>query len=526
MNAAPSPKQIDLAREADFALGGLLVRPSVRQVEAHGIGETLEPRVMQVFVALAGRAGQVVSRDELIERCWEGRAVGDDAINRCTARIRKLGDTSGAFSLETIPRVGYRVVVEAEATTPAVEPAGKEGEPPSIAVLPFVTRSGLAEDEVFADGMLEDLIHALSYYPHWRVLSSVVTAGLRKAADADLSALGRKLRVTYLLDGNVRRAGADLRVSAQLIDAANGAVIWSGRFDRPLSELAALQEALVTEMAGSLGMEIHVVEMQRALKKPGDITAWEAVTRAMAALRQTDPQSLMRAKEEARRAVEIAPDYAIGHGLLAATSGIAYFMLSPDDPAEVQRIRALADKALAMGQDNVFVLSNAGGALTFIGYPQLALDPLERARGKAPGHGPAWYVSGAAYCLLNRVDEALACLDQAERLLPAPYMIGYIKEWRGIAMIHAGRWSDAERLADEALAINPLHATQHILKALICWLGQRREEARGLFAPIRQSGVFRLEQLEALYRRVYANSPARDDLLAALRALWSESGST
>jgi TolB-like protein len=515
---------VDLAREADFRLGEILVRPSIRQVEAKGETQTLEPRVLQVLIALRRRSGQVVSRDELVATCWEGRAVSDDAIHRCISRLRKLGGAHTAFEIETIPKVGYRLVAEGSEATPEAAPVAQAGEgaPPSIAVLPFVNRSGLPEDEVFADGMLEDLVYALSHYPHWRVLGSVVTAGLRKAADADLSSVGRQLGVDYVLDGNVRRTGQDLRVTTQLVDAANGAVIWSGRFDRPLSELGELQENLVVEMAGALGMEIHVVEMQRALKKPGDITAWEAITRSMAGLRQTDPASLMRAMEEAKRAVEIAPDYPIGHGLLAATSALVYFILSPDNPAEVQRIRALADKALAMGQDNAFVLSNASGALAFIGLPQLALDPLERARRRAPGHGPAWYVSGCTYTLLNRIEEAFVFFDTAERLMPVPYMTGYIKEQRGSGMIRLGRWAEAERFADEALAINPMHFTQIIAKAMIAWLGQRREEAHALFAPIRQSGVFQLEQLQTLYRRVYAGSAVQDDLLAALAALWAE----
>jgi TolB-like protein len=518
---------VDLAREADFRLGEILIRPPIRQVEAKGETQTLEPRVLQVLIVLRRRAGQVVSRDELLATCWEGRAVSDDAIHRCISRLRKLGEAHTAFEIETIPKVGYRLVAEGSEAAPEAAPArAGEGAPPSIAVLPFTNRSGLPADEVFADGMLEDLVYALSHYPHWRVLGSVVTAGLRKAADADLSSVGRQLGVDYVLDGNVRRTGQDLRVTAQLVDAANGAVIWSGRFDRPLSELGELQENLVVEMASALGMEIHVVEMQRALKKPGDITAWEAITRSMAALRQTDPASLMRAMEEAKRAVEIAPDYPIGHGLLAATSALVYFILSPDNPAEVQRIRALADKALAMGQDNAFVLSNASGALTFIGLAQLALDPLERARRKAPGHGPAWYVSGCAYSSLNRIEEAFGFFDKAERLLPAPYMIGYIKEQRAHGMIRLGRWAEAERFADEALAINPMHFTQIIAKAMIAWLGQRREEAHALFAPIRQSGMFQLEQLQTLYRRVYAGSAVVDDLQAALAALWSETSPT
>src|SRR5215469_9799273 len=100
-----------LAIEGDFRLGDMVVRPSLLEVYADDVRETLEPRVMQVLVALAGANGMVVSRDELIRECWGGRIVGEDAINRCVARIRRLAEISGrkAFEIETIPRVGYRL---------------------------------------------------------------------------------------------------------------------------------------------------------------------------------------------------------------------------------------------------------------------------------------------------------------------------------------------------------------------------------------------------------------------------------
>src|SRR5690349_7057112 len=102
-----------LANEDDFRLGDIVVRPSLLEVRAGDRRETLEPRVMQVLVVLAGANGSVVTRDEMIRECWGGRIVGEDAINRCVARIRRLADLSGrkAFEIETIPRVGYRLVV-------------------------------------------------------------------------------------------------------------------------------------------------------------------------------------------------------------------------------------------------------------------------------------------------------------------------------------------------------------------------------------------------------------------------------
>jgi DNA-binding winged helix-turn-helix (wHTH) protein/tetratricopeptide (TPR) repeat protein len=115
---------IDLAREGDFALGGLTVSPSSREIRRGELRESLEPRVMQVLVALHRAGGKVVSRDELIERCWEGRVVGDDAINRAIGRLRRLSETDGgaSFEIETIPRVGYRLTTGAAAPAPKPAP--------------------------------------------------------------------------------------------------------------------------------------------------------------------------------------------------------------------------------------------------------------------------------------------------------------------------------------------------------------------------------------------------------------------
>src|SRR5262245_37946632 len=130
MKVDDASRPVDLAQEPDFALGSLQVRPSSREVlPAAGDREVLEPRVMQVLVALARRPDQVVSRDQLIEACWAGRVVGEDAINRCIGKLRRLAEAHGGFSVETIARVGYRLTVEAAAgpaeAVPASMPAAR-----------------------------------------------------------------------------------------------------------------------------------------------------------------------------------------------------------------------------------------------------------------------------------------------------------------------------------------------------------------------------------------------------------------
>jgi DNA-binding winged helix-turn-helix (wHTH) protein len=127
---------IDLAQEVDFDLGRIRVRPSSCEVEA---GEILavEPRVMQALVALYQRRGAVVSRDHLVQRCWSGRVVGDDAINRCIAKVRKLAevDAGGSFEITTIPRVGYRLTESRAAleapTLPELDESDAPAEPPA-----------------------------------------------------------------------------------------------------------------------------------------------------------------------------------------------------------------------------------------------------------------------------------------------------------------------------------------------------------------------------------------------------------
>src|SRR5262249_32942458 len=151
----------------------------------------------------------------------------------------------------------------------------------SIGVLPFINRSGLSEDDIFADGMVEDLAAALSTDPRMKVVAWRATAAYRKSA-VQLRQIGRDLGVRYLLEGNVRRVGDDLRVTAQLVEAESESILWTQKFDRPLAQLAALQEELVTEVAAHLNVQVERAEREHALKRSEPVSAWEAEMRSVA----------------------------------------------------------------------------------------------------------------------------------------------------------------------------------------------------------------------------------------------------
>lgn len=405
--------------------------------------------------------------------------------------------------------------------TPAAAKPGKRGEAPSIAVLPFTNRSGLAEDEVFAFGMVEDLIDALSRGVHARVLSSSATARFRNGALPDIDAMGRDLGVRYLLEGNIRRSGSDLRVTAQLIDAASGAILWTQKFDRPLTELAALQEQLIEEVAAHLGTQLFRLEMEQALRKPSDLTAWECVMRAMAASRLTNNEAISRAIEESARAVSIASDYGLAHAVHAYASALAYMFLSLDDADEVRRIRHHIDRALSCDGENAAVLAYVANAFHGIGQASEALRRAKRAFEVNPGYGHAHLSAGVTSVLLGLPDAALAHFADFHRVEPNSPHQHYAWAFASYAHLLKGDLAAADVAIDRGVALVPESNVFYVHKALVVSQFGRTGEAQALMHEARRRQSTDTQELwELRFARWLPPGQALDAMLAALRALW------
>jgi TolB-like protein len=397
---------------------------------------------------------------------------------------------------------------------------GQSGSAPSLAVLPFTNRSGLTEDEVFAEGMVEDVISALTQGVNVRVLGATTTANLSRAAITDIAALGRQLGVRYLLEGNIRRVGTNLRVTTQLLEAETGTATWAAKFDRPLSELADLQEELVIEIAANLDTQVHNLEVERALKKPGDITAWEAISRAWSAYRLYDPTAMQLAITEATRAVAIAPDYGVAQAMLAVTQATQFAFTGPNDPAEVQRIRTMAERALALAPDDVMVLAWVGLALSYIGSANEGERYAARAVSKAPGVGTIRYGYAIASVMNGRLEMGLAELKTAIRLMPGAIVVWIAKMWVARALALAARWAEADAAIDEVFSLNPAYAHGHVLKALVHVKLGRESEALQHVKTARQMGVA-LASAEHLFRLWARTSPSLEADNAIIRALYA-----
>jgi len=432
---------VDLATTPRFAIGGLQVEPATRQLTyPDGASERLEPRVMEAFVALRRGGGAVLSRDDLLDACWRGTVVGEDAVQRVIQRLRKVAGRAGSFSIETISKAGYRLVEHDN------DGGAGRGEAPSLAVLPFTNRSGLQSDEGFALGMAEDLVDALAQGVNVRVLASSATARFRGKPITDFPATGQKLGVRYFLEGNIRQVAEQLRVTAQLVEAATSAVVWSQKFERHLDDFAELQGDLITEVANTLGATIYKLEMDRALRKPANLTAWECIARALAAIREYGAESLMRSISESQRAIEIAPDYGYARAIHAQTIAGAYLSISLPDGEREREIQQHIDRAFALDPDHGGSLAAIATASAYIGRPADGLPRAIKAIRLRPGHGQAYYAAGVNCLLLGNEREAIGHLGEYLRVEPESHLHYITHAWRGIANARLGEY-DAARAA-------------------------------------------------------------------------------
>ena len=406
---------------------------------------------------------------------------------------------------------------------PTPRPRGKHGDAPSLAVLPFANRSGQSEDDVFSVGMVEDIIDALSQGVNLKVITSSATARYRTGALPDLHAMARDLGVRYVMEGNVRRAGDRLRVTAQLIEAASGAILWTQKFERPLSELADLQEDLVSEVAAHLHTQVTRVEMARVLKKPSDLTAWECVTRSSAAYRNITGETLLQALTEAQQAVEIAPDYAAAQAMLADASATIYMWLHPDSPAEIKRICGIIDTALALEPDNAVVLAHVSEAYNYIGRPAEALSLAERACQISPSCGLAHYSAGVASTLLDQIDEAEAHFATELRVAPSSHLLFASYTWRGSGQLRTQNWSAALDHYAQSWRLNPLNSSTCIGQIIAFSSLARVDEARERMAKLRElDSATPLETWQRCMDRWFVNCAHQAALKDILTERWSE----
>jgi TolB-like protein len=342
------------------------------------------------------------------------------------------------------PIKAYRISGE---TSPTATPAARSSLPlpdkPSIAVLPFQNMSGDPEQEYFADGMVEEIITALSRI-RWLFVIARNSTFTYKGQSVDVKQVGRELGVRYVLEGSVRKAGQRVRITGQLIDATTGTHLWADRFDGSLEDVFELQDKVAVSVAGVIEPRLQAAEISRSSERStDDLTAYDLYLRAYAMFWSSAkhiPEALRLTKEA------IARDPLYGPALAwAAYCCVALIHGNQSENREANRREGVdfARRALQVAGDDPGVLTNASYALAYFGEDMGTMMALvDRALALNPSFARGWYISGVIKLWAGQPDVAIEHVEASMRLSPrAP--IGPALSVIGSAHFFARRFTEA-----------------------------------------------------------------------------------
>ena len=342
-------------------IGNAEVDFAARVITSSGGAVTVEPKVISVLQALVERAGEVVSRDELIKDIWDVRYGGDERLSRAISILRHaLGDSAGQQThIQTIPKQGYGLLAQvAETGSPATAAATSSPRPAisphSVAVLPFDVMTANGRDQQYiGDGIAEELINALAHVEGIQVAGRISCFALARAG-LPLAEIARKLSVAFVVEGSVRQSGAVTRITAQLIGADDGFHRWSEEFDGNANELFALYERVARSSVSNISQALELSrEAQDSMAQTRDHELFEMFLEGRAATHERDGMgSLPLAIDLLEQVVERDPTFPEAWAFLAIAH---YFMLeyhhTPDWRHHLAQARHATEKAAALAPD-------------------------------------------------------------------------------------------------------------------------------------------------------------------------------
>jgi adenylate cyclase len=377
--------------------------------------------------------------------------VRDQVGNRLPLAFDDLGNQQVKNIAQAI-RV-YRVRAEVPTIQPV--PALPLPDKPSIAVLPFQNISGDPEQEYFADGMVEEIITALSKIRWFFVIARNSTFTYKGHA-VDVKQVGRELGVRYVLEGSVRKSGNRIRVTAQLVEAATGNHVWAERYDRDLADIFAVQDEITERVVAAIEPELYAAEQVRSQSKPPDsLDAWECVIRALSLIGQGTRDENTEAEALCRRAIAIAPGYGRAHSLLAWAL-LRRTVWSGDLRTVVPEISAETQTAFALDDRDPWAHFAQSILQLRLRHPDEAARSLRRALVLNPNFALAHAFLGNVLANQGAHQEAVASAEHALRLSPRDRLVGYYASL-ALASVHlvAGRYPECTTWARNMIEKSP-----------------------------------------------------------------------
>lgn len=436
-------------------------------------------RAAALLGTLLDAQGEPVGKDALIAAAWPGMIVEDGNLTvQITALRKALGQKpDGTDWIVTVRHLGYRLVAGAT-SMPNKIAAGR----PAIAVLPFANLTSDPGQEYVADGVVEDLITALSRFRTFAVLSRS-SSFVYKGRAVDAREMARELGVRYLLEGSVRRSGERIRVTAQLIEGATREHIWADKFDGAATDIFDFQDAIIETVIGLIEPQIRRAEIDRARqKRPETLDAWDFYVQAVPLVHSGAMANWTRSLELLDRAIALDPSYAPALALAAWAHDRRYHTGGPGLPdykADGEAALALAARAVAADPADALALALDGWLRIrhrrdFSGGLELVL----RALSLNPNNSSVLDLATAAQLYAGDLDEVITCGTRALQLSPgAPLRYAYLTH---MAAAHnaAGRYQEALDLAERVVELEPNYLYGHIHLAISYAQLGRIDEAR------------------------------------------------
>jgi TolB-like protein len=475
-------------------------RELTRRAETVSIG----PQVFDLLVYLVQNAERVVSKDDVLEAVWGGRVISESTLTSHINAVRKaIGDSGGDQRLvRTVPRKGFRFIAHVSTVEPperepdrslqAEDSQPSHGlslpEKPSIAVLPFQNLSGDVEQAYFADGVVEDIISALSR-ARWLFVIARNSSFAYQGRRVDVKEVGHELGVRYVLEGSVRKAQDRVRITGQLIEASTGAHLWSERFEGTLDDIFELQDQIATSVAGAIAPQVELAEIERAKRNPTRCaTAYDCYLRGLAHLHRGTRASMDEALTLFHRTIEIDHESASAHAMAAWCyfwRKVNGWMIDRDKEA-TEGLR-LAQRAIELGRDDAVALTRGGHALAhFTGDLDSGIALLDRAVFLNPNLASAWFLGGFLRTWHGECESAIEHFERAMRLSPVDPE--RYRMQAGIAMAHlfAGRIETASQWAERSYSNLPSFLMVVALIAATRALSDRRDDARRAIEEVRK----------------------------------------
>jgi TolB-like protein len=340
----------------------------------------------------------------------------------------------------------------AQAPAPAAVGAGNG--PPFVAVLPFAHRDD-DKLEILAADLTEDVTRELAQNSYFRVIGAATTAAWR-GKPADYRTLRREMDAAYLIEGKLQKSGDEVRLTVQLVDAATGGMLKSARFAHKLADIAASPEEFSAAVGVRLGEQIEQIEMIRAMNKPGPLSGWDHLLRAMAYERRAGSDSTRRSIEEARRAVAAEPELGLAHAMLAKALATPAGGLGEVLADDVRReIQTHGRRAMQLDGDNPAVIVSLIPGAAFNGDSEGALRLAQRAAELSPYSPVTIFWLAATYAGVGRTADAIAVFPAYERLSRSDRYRATALWIFGMSYFLEDQPAEAEAELDRSLALNP-----------------------------------------------------------------------